>query len=751
MMASWSRADWVDCFADLSGAFARAAALGGSPARALLYGAPREDPIPSIEGFARTSVAWGAWLGQRANPTAVGVGSARIDLLELHVRGLLDATDPGGAFYCGEIGDRDQRIVEAAEIATGLWLGRSRLLPALGRDGLRQVLEWLAKVDGKDVYEDNWVLFPALVASVRRHFGVALPDAAIDAGIDWMLARYRGDGWYADGGGHAFDQYTGWAVHWHLLLWSRIEPERRPRTRALIERRFRTYLASIAPMFAADGTRPPFGRSLGYRFAAAAPFALAALFGIDAVPHDVARRIAGGTIRRHLADGALDPTTGWFRRGVADERPDVLERYVSAGASAWAMHAFVALGLDASSRFWHVREGRLPVEDGDGIRPMRGPGLLVGWRKRTGETWLLNARADHPDDIPGHDYTPYYGKSIFRSRFPLTVRTAGGHPGPDAALLFVGPMSIDHRRLTLAGDVGPTWAWARYRLTLDDATHDATTVTLLWREIEVRLTAVRPGGPIRLVEAPAALGAASPDEVRRSGSAEAGWQAASSADASVATRSLLGFDMSIASRPFGDGPDRNLVALHAEQPAVAESVESDRPRIVGAVSWAGADPSAPIADLAAVCARVVAPWTVEVAFASDARAIVDLRPRGARSLQLGGTRAHGPGIRVLRATADGRSVAAESIRSIDGVVSLDAPGPIALTRTRSRVDVWVERGFRLDPDWAGRPLVTARVRALDDRWSDPVQLPSPGVVTSDEIRRWQRLIGRRLLELRLEP
>ena len=55
------------------------------------------------------------------------------------------------------------------------------------------------------------------------------------------------------------------------------------------------------------------------------------------------------------------------------------------------------------------------------------------------ETWLVNARADHPDDIPGHDYTPYYGKSTFRSRFPLTVRTSAGHPGPDAALLFVGP------------------------------------------------------------------------------------------------------------------------------------------------------------------------------------------------------------------------------------------------------------------------------------------------------------------------
>ena len=751
MMASWSRADWVDCFADLSVAFARAAALGGSPARALLYGAPPDDPIPSIEGFARMSVAWGAWLGQPANPTVVGAGLDRIDLLELHVRGLLDATDPDGPFSWGGIGDRDQRIVEAAELATGLWLGRSRLVPALGPDGLRQVLDWLSRVDGKDVYEDNWVLFPALVAAVRRSFGVSLADEAIDTGIDWMLARYRGDGWYADGGGHAFDQYTGWAVHWHLLLWSRIEPERRARTRALIERRFRTYLASIAPMFAADGTRPLFGRSLGYRFAAAAPFALAAVFGLDALPDDVARRIAGGTIRRHLADGALDPSTGWFRRGVADERADVLERYVSAGASAWAMHAFVALGLDADAPFWRASEGRLPVEQRDGVRPMRGPGLLIGWRKRTGETWLVNARADHPDDIPGHDYTPYYGKSTFRSRFPLTVRTSDGHPGPDGALLFIGPRSVDHRRLTLAGDVGPTWAWSRYHLALDDATHDATTVTLLWRDVEVRLTAVRPGGPIRLMEAPAALGASNGDEIRRSGSTEAGWQAASSRDASVATKILAGFDVALASGPFGDGPDRNLVAPHAEQPALAESTASDRPRVVGSVSWAGADPSPPLVDLAAVRSRLVAPWVVDVSFGDEARAMVDLRPRGGRSLQLDGVRAEGPSVRLLRVTVSGDSIAGESIRSIDGIVHLDAPGPIALRRTGAGVEAWAECGLGIDPDWAGRPLLAARVRGLDDAWSEAVPLASPGVVASDQIRRWQRRVGRRLLELRLEP
>ena len=747
----WTRDDWVACFADISAAFARAAALGGTPARAQLHGAPPGDPIPALEGFARMSVAWGAWLGEPSNPTTVHTAEGSVDVLGLVARGLRDGTDRNGSAWWGEIGDRDQRIVEAAELATGLWLGRRRLAAAIGPDALGRVLDWLGGVDGRDVYDDNWVLFPSIVSAVRRSFGRPIADAQIDHGLDVMLARYGGDGWYADGGGHAFDQYTGWAVHWHMLLWSRIDGDRRPRTRRLVERRFRTYLAGIAPMFAADGSRPLFGRSLGYRFAAAAPFSLAALLGIDAVADDVSRRIAGGTVRRHLDEGALDPHTGWFRRGVAGERPEVLERYVSAGASAWAAHAFVALGLPAGAPFWRATEGRLAVELGDGVRPLRGPGLLLGWRRRTGETWLVNARADHPDDIPGHDYTPYYGKSLIRSHFPLTVRTAAGHPGPDGAVLFVGKRHADHRGLTEAGEVGPGWAWSRYRVAGDGGRHAVTMVVLPWHDLEIRLTAVRPASPVRLVEAPAALGAASSAGVRRTVSDDGRWSAAWTDTRSVAIRSLLGYDLTLESAPLGIGPDTNLVAEHAEQPTVAESVLSARPRVVATVGWAGADPTVPTADLEAVTALLVAPEIVQVWLGSEELAMVDLRRRPGRTLAANAVKACGPAVRVLRWSIDGTSIAGEAFSSIDGIVRLDRPGPLSLRRSTDALDIWAEGGFSVDPRWTGFGSRAIQVRDIDDRWSTPLSLDTADVAPTAVVRRLRRSTGRRLLELRLLP
>ncbi len=696
------------------------------------------------------SVAWGAWLGQPANPTIIEGPDGDVDVLELVVRGLLDGTDPSGRWWWRQIHDRDQRIVEAAEIATGLWLGRDRIVPALGPENLERVLDWLAQVHGRDLYRDNWVLFPALVGAVERAFDRDVPDSAIDTGVDEMVAWYAADGWYRDGDGEAFDQYTGWAIHWHLLLWARIEGDRRPRLRSLVERRARTYLRSIVPLYTPDGLRPLQGRSLGYRFAAAAPFALDALLGLGAVNPALARRIANDMIGRHLRDGALDPDSGWFRRGVGGERPDVCERYMSAGASAWAAHALVALGLPPEAPFWSEPDPPLPVEEDDGFETMRGPGFLAGRRRPTGETWLLSALPGHPDDIPGHDYTPFYGKFAYRSHFPITVRTADGRPGPDDAVVFEAGGDRRHRAVTDAGGAGTAWVWARYRVSVGGAEHGATTVILPWRDVEVRITGVRPGGPVRLVEGPAALGADAPDDVARESSAAEGWATASAGGRSVAIRALLGYAEVRPSAPFGRGPDRNLVADHAEQPVAAEATETARRRILATVTAAVAAPVPPIDELRAVEARVAGPRQVELTLGDEEHALAVVSSRAVAHAELAGFRFEGPGLRVARVRRDGSRLAGEAIGSIDGVVRLDRPGVIDVWRHEpGLVEVLTATGFTLDAEWAGfiPRLLEAREH---DGWHEVATLDD-GRVPAAVIRRLRRESGRSLVTVRARP
>src|SRR5204863_6150748 len=205
---------------------------------------------------------------------------------------------------------------------------------------------------------------------------------------------------------------------------------------------------------------PRFGRSLGYRFAAAAPFAQSALRGIDPLPPGVSRRLAGDLVRHSLAEGAIDEDTGWLRVGVGGERPEVVERYVSAGAAAWAAHALVDLGLPAGHPFWAA-----PESPGDAARPAgtlaasRAGLLLV---RRDGETAIHNARSGHPADIPGHDYAATYGKLAYRSAHPFDVPVrAGATAGSDDAVvaLETDPGSNDgiriaHRNESIGGGAG---------------------------------------------------------------------------------------------------------------------------------------------------------------------------------------------------------------------------------------------------------------------------------------------------------
>jgi len=697
------------------------------------------------------SVAWGAWLGLPSNGSSLPGPDGPVDVEDIMVRGLLDGTDPSGSWGWGDMGDRDQRIVEAAELATGLWLGRRRLARCLGPEGLHQVLSWLAQVHGLDIWDDNWVLFPGLVAAVERAFGRRVPDSAIDTGLDVMLDRYRGDGWYTDGPGEAFDAYTGWAVHWDMLLWSRMDGDRRPRIRTLVEQRARSYLAGIVPQFAADGSRPLFGRSLGYRFAAAAPFALAELLGLDAVQPGLARRIASGTIARHLEQGALDPATGWFRRGVAGERPEVCERYISAGASAWAAHVFVALGLPPGAPFWVDREEPVPVELADGRRALRGPGFLVGWRKATGETWLLNARSGHPPDIPGHDYRSYYGKLIYRSHFPFSVRDAAGNPTADGGITFESPAAVGHRSTTERGGVGEGWAWSVYRIDAAERHHHATTIVLPWQTLEIRATGLRPDGPTRLVERPAALATDGVTSVTRRSSGPAMWDSSATATHSVAIRALAGYDRHVAGRAQDGSPDLNLVADHVEQPSVEESRPSSRPRMLAAASSALAAPTGATADLESVVVDVLDRWVMQVRLADEETCTLVLSRSGARAITAGSRRVSGPSIRVVRARQDDAGFEGEAIAEIEGVVRLDRPGPISVRRhPDGSVRVMTTTGFALDGDWTAAPM---RTFTAEGRYGSRVAgtLVRSGVVTSGDVRRVQRETGRSLVEFGLEP
>src|SRR3954469_18441241 len=92
-LSGYGRDAWVSLLANLTSAFADAADRSGSPARPWFSGAEEARLIEGLEGFARMSVAWGAWLGHADNATALAARGRQVDVLALITRGLDDGTN----------------------------------------------------------------------------------------------------------------------------------------------------------------------------------------------------------------------------------------------------------------------------------------------------------------------------------------------------------------------------------------------------------------------------------------------------------------------------------------------------------------------------------------------------------------------------------------------------------------------------------------------------------------------------------
>lgn len=768
----WTRDDWVRLLGRLTDGFVRAIPPGGSPAAADLPGAAGADRVPWIEGFARMSVAWAAWLHEPANPSHLAYGGRRHDVGALVARGLAEGTDPSHPAWWGPIGDRDQRIVEAAEIATAMLLGGAPLRAALDRidaDAHGRVLDWLALVDGRDVWPDNWALFPMLSALARRGAGRPIDDAAIDDAVDWMSAHHAGDGWYRDGAGHALDLYTGWAIHWHLLWWAMSpDGERRPARRSTIVRRARAWLAGTAPMIAADGSYPRFGRSLGYRFAVAAPFVQGALLGIDPLAPGLARRLASGVVANAVAGGAIDPATDWFCVGVGGERPEVVEPYVTPGAAAWAAHAFVALAMPAAHPFWSAAEASLPADgDVDGMLAARRAGLVVSWSGATGETRLHNARSGHPSDIADHDYAATYGKLVYRSAFPFDVPVANGaSAGEDDAVAAIDAdrnpePRLAHRTETDGGSAGPGWILARYELPTTPRPTLVTTAVLILGEGEIRISAVRPDRdtPIRLREGGAPLGFGRGEVIETTSNDRSSTLSIDDGRRVVAIRALAGYDRVACAETAGGR--MNLVHDRAAHAYAEESVPSTRRRIVAAAhvahssragtSGAGGGDAREQARsfLDAIDVRTATAGMTEIR-APGLVAAISFARRPPTVIRLGGRTVRGPGLRIVRTATDGSAIGGERLASVDGVFVLERPGPVSVVRVAGAIEATIESGIRLDEEWMGGAFVRLSARRGAGPFVPVATLAEPGRLPHALVRRLARSAGTRLVTVRLD-
>ncbi len=373
--------------------------------------------VDGLEGFARTFLLAGFRIaGER------GVGLQ--ELADWYARGIATGTDPHSPERWVRLTEHGQAKVEAASIALILDLTRPWIWDRLSPSVQERVVEYLSPVVGDATYPDNnWLWFRLVVQTFLRSVGG--PWSATDMADD--LARHdsyrRTGGWIADGPARAFDHYTGWALHLYPALWARMsgvadlaaDPAAGGLTQLLEGRRERdaaaldAYLRDAVTLVGGDGSPLIQGRSLIYRFAAAAPFWVGALAGVPSLPpgqlRHAASRIVGHFVTRGApdADGLL--TMGWhgpWRR--------LAQSYSGPGSPYWAAKGMLGLALPADHPVWTDPPVALPVETGDVLRALPAPGWLVAGTGNDGIVRVVNHGTDHADEGAVLADSPLYAR-----------------------------------------------------------------------------------------------------------------------------------------------------------------------------------------------------------------------------------------------------------------------------------------------------------------------------------------------------
>lgn len=676
-----------------------------------------------LEGVARLMHPIGAWLQDPNVPDTIQFGETRVDLVAMMREALIHGTNPKHPEYWGDIGDVDQRIVEASDVSWFLWLTRKRLWETLSREHKTQIVDWLRQVDLRKVHHNNWHMFPLTVHTVRKHLGEPFMQEEIRRHNERTDVFVTGDGWYADGADpRHFDFYNPWAIHMGKLQWAHLDGDSWPEERDAAIATARAFVHNFPYFFGSNGALPAWGRSLTYRFSVLAAPLYLRWIGASPIADGVLRRLASGQLRYFVDHGAITPE-GQIPQGYWGERPAIIEQYIGTGSPNWAGRGLVALLFPPTDSFWTSPELPLPVERSDFQRTIPTAGLSLVGTQATGQVQMLSAITSHGSS---NDYPAKYGKLRYSTHFlPNVLHTEKFNYAPDAMLMLSRDGERYCQRIDADwGHAMPGAIVSGYGCKRKGAIANVVSAVIAEGEAAVTLHLVTPEADVanlEFVEGSLALQADTTTTVSVDG--EQRWSHATSAHGSVFSKGLHGYDQPLVPGGFDGNEGLSLAYDRSIQAMVAGQRKDARSFMLASLSVESPtafDPAA-VNDLVHELEVDVAAGSATFVWGDDEHVFVSLdrEPRN-RSVRLGDVVVQG-NVRIARVTRDHTRV------SGGGIVRVRTTGPDAVTLYEVQGEApavmlveWTDEGTTLHTDQPCRvDAPTGSTNATTPRLSAP--------------------------------
>lgn len=337
-----------------------------------------------LEAFGRLMCGLAPWIEN-------GVGGGIAELRDLALSSLSNATNPKSPDFMNfSVGT--QPLVDAAHLAQGLLRAPRALIDGLSRDDRNNVVDALTSTRRVLPVYNNWILFGAMIEAALFRFGEQWDPMRVDYAVRQFLLWYKGDGFYGDGPEFHWDYYNSLVIHPMLIdVLDNVGGENRAWSdiRDLVIERSRRQASILERLISPDGTYPPIGRSLAYRYGAF--HTLAQLAMQHRLPHDLppgqVRAGLTAVIRRVTDAPQTFDEDGYLRIGLAGAQPSIGERYVSTGSLYLCSTVLLPLGLPTDDPFW--REPPRPwtqvsvwsgvdIEPDHALAPWPGTAVAIG-------------------------------------------------------------------------------------------------------------------------------------------------------------------------------------------------------------------------------------------------------------------------------------------------------------------------------------------------------------------------------------
>jgi len=302
-----------------------------------------------LEAFGRLLAGLAPWLALQEDESRFLLGQTQ--------SALDSVTDPDSPDYCN-FTHGAQPLVDAAFLAQGILRAPSVLWDPLEDRVKQNILTALRNTRRIVPAPCNWILFSAIIEAALFRFGSKDWDGMrIAYALRQHEQWYKGDGCYGDGEWFHMDYYNSFVIQPMLVDVVRtigaVVKEAGDAEEKILARSCR-YAGILERLISPDGTFPPLGRSLTYRFGVMQTLAQMAL--LHRLPDEVrpsqVREALSALLRRFMESPSLFDCHGWLRLGLGGHQPGLAEPYISTGSLYLFSTGFLPLGLPPTDPFW---------------------------------------------------------------------------------------------------------------------------------------------------------------------------------------------------------------------------------------------------------------------------------------------------------------------------------------------------------------------------------------------------------------